>query len=43
MEDEDIVSDTQTRIEDISILNEIKSVDTNIENNFSFFDDAADF
>lgn len=43
IEEEDDVSDTQTRIEDISILNEVQSTNTNIENNFSFFDDAADF
>ena len=43
IEDNDSISETQTQIEEMSVLNEVKSADTNMDNNFSFFDDAADF
>jgi len=43
IEDDDSISETQTQIEEMSVLNEVKSADTNMDNNFSFFDDAADF
>ena len=36
-------SDTDTVIENMSVLKDTKSVETNLVNNFSFFEDAADF
>jgi hypothetical protein len=41
--DSDSESDTETVIETMSILKDTTSVETNLVNNFSFFEDAADF
>ena len=40
---EDSVSETETVIENLSVLNDTTSTDTNMDNNFSFFEDAANF